>query len=79
MPLDAQAAVLLRELAAEGLGVAAVEVMDLAPEDVADLAEGGGGGEGDGGLVGVEEPEEGDGGGEAFAGRWGDYILFGVG
>ena len=69
------------ELAAEGFGVAAVEVMDLAPEDVADLAEGGGGGEGDGGLVGVEEPEEGDGGGEAFAeavaGFYGDALVVG--
>ena len=48
-------------------GSGAVEAANLAPEDVADLAGGGGGGEDDGGGVAGEEPEDGDGGGEAFA------------
>ena len=68
---------------AEALGGCAVESADFAPEDVADLARGGGGGDDDGWGVAGEEPEDGDGGGEAFAeavaGFDGDAAVLGEG
>ena len=60
-----------------------METADLAPEDVADLPGGGGGGEDDGWGVAGEEPEDGDGGGEALAeavaGLDGDAAVLGEG
>ena len=55
-------------LAAEGSGGGTVKAAYLSPEDVAHLAEGGRGAEGDGlAGVGVNEPEQGHGGAEALA------------
>ena len=58
----------VQHLAAQGLGGRAVEAVQLPPQDVAHLPEGGRGAKGDGGvLVGVHEPQHRDGGAEALA------------
>ena len=58
----------VQHLAAEGLRGGTVEAANLPPEDVAHLPEGGRSAEGDGAAgVGVDEPEQGDGGAEALA------------
>ena len=57
----------LEHVASDVIRGGAMEAADLPPKDVPDLAGGGSGGEDGGGLVGIEEPEDGDGGGEALA------------
>ena len=52
---------------AELIGGAAVQGVNLTPQHVSHLPEGGGSAQHDGGVVGVEIPQDGDGGGEVLA------------
>ena len=58
----------VQHLAAEGFGDGAVQPVELPPQDMAHLPEGGRGAEGDGRFaVGVDEPEQGHRGAESLA------------
>jgi len=76
VPLVAEAQFRVGEVAAERVGGLVDELMHRAPEDVADLALGGGGGEDDGAGPGEAEPGDEGGGKEGLArgmaGAYGD-------
>ena len=57
----------IQQLAAQGLRSAAMQAVDLPPQDMPYLAKGGRGAEHDGRVVAVQKPQRGDGGAEPFA------------
>ena len=57
----------IQQLAAQGLRRAAMQAVDLPPQDMPHLPKGGRGAEHDGRVVAVQKPQDGDGGAEPFA------------